>query len=86
MQNAKVSLVGLHRSIRVCECAFALHQEQKRENFGTVAIDVHRMLHHDSAAALTTRASGLGWTSPGLPHLFTGSTQQELAYEHGRLN
>ena len=47
------------RSIQVCECAFALHQEQKRDHFGTaVAIDVHRMFHHDPTA-LTTRASGL---------------------------
>ena len=36
--------------------------------FGAVAIDVHRMFHHDSTA-LTTRASGLGWTSAGLPHI-----------------
>ena len=52
----------------MCECAFALHQEQKRYNFGAVAIDVQRMFHHDSTAQ-ETRASGLGWTSPGLPHI-----------------
>ena len=43
------------------------HEEQKRDHLGTLAIDVHRMFHHDSTA-LTTRASGLGWTSAGLPH------------------
>ena len=63
----QISLVDLH-SINVCECAFASHQERKRDHFGTVAIDVHGMFHHDSTA-LTTRASGLGWTSAGLPHI-----------------
>ena len=48
--------------------AFALHQEQKRNHFGAVAMDVHRMFHHDSTA-LTARASSLGWTSAGLPHI-----------------
>ena len=38
------------------------------DHFGAVAIDVHRMFHHDSTA-LTTRASGLGWTPAGLPHI-----------------
>ena len=33
-----------------------------------VAIDVHHMFHHDSKAP-TTRASRLGWTSAGLPHV-----------------
>ena len=47
---------------------FHIHQERKRDHVGTVAIDVHRMLHHDSTT-LTTRASGLGWTSAGLPHI-----------------
>ena len=56
------------RPIQVCECAFSLHKEQKSDHFGTTAIDVHRLLHHDSTA-LTTRASGLGWTSAGLPHI-----------------
>ena len=56
------------RSIQVCECTFALYQEQKSHHFGTVATDVHRIFHHDSAA-LTTRASGLGETSAGLPHI-----------------
>ena len=67
----QISLVGVFiRSIQVCECAFALHQEQKRAHFGTVAIDAHRMFHHDSTALLiTTQASGLGWTSAGLPHI-----------------
>ena len=69
MQNARSHSSVFIRSIQVCECAFALHQEQKRDHFGTaIAIDVHRMFHHDSRA-LTTRASGLGWTSAGLPHL-----------------
>ena len=72
MQNARsyssVSIRSTIRSRQVCECAFALHQEQKRDHFGTVAIDAHRMFHHDSTA-LTTRASGLGWTSAGLPHI-----------------
>ena len=62
----QISLVGLHL-INTGVCVFALHQEQKRDHFGTVAIDVHRMCHHDSTAR-TTRASGLGWTSAGLPH------------------
>ena len=62
-----ISFVGLH-SINTGVCAFALHQEPKRDLFRTVAIDVHRMSHHDSTA-LTTRASGLDWTSAGLPHI-----------------
>ena len=53
---------------QVCECAFALHQEQKTDHLGAEAIDVHRMFHHDSTA-LITRASGLGRTSAGLPHI-----------------
>ena len=33
-------------------------------------VDVPCMLHHDrDSTALTTRASGLGWTSAGLPHI-----------------
>ena len=36
--------------IYIHECAFALHQEQKRDHFGAAAIDVHRMFHHDSTA------------------------------------
>ena len=68
MQNARSHSSVFIQSIQVCECAFALRQEQKRDHFGTVAINVHRMFHHDSTA-LTTRASGLGWTSAGLPHL-----------------
>ena len=67
MQNARSPSSVFIRSMQVCECAFALHQEQKRDRFGTVAIDIHRMFHHDSIA-LPTRASGLGWTSAGLPH------------------
>ena len=66
-QNARSHSSAFNRSIQVCECAFALHQKQKRDHSGTVAIDVHRMFHHDSTA-LTTRTSGLGWTSAGLPH------------------
>ena len=70
MQNARFHSSVFIRSIQVqvCECAFALHQEKKRDHFGTVAIDVHRMLHHDSIAP-TTRATGLGWTSGGQPHI-----------------
>ena len=64
----QISLVGLYSSIQVRECAFALHQQQKRYHFGTVAIDAHRMFHHDSTA-LTTQASGLGWTAASLPHI-----------------
>ena len=45
---APVSLVGLHSVNAVCEYAILLHQEQKRDHFGTVAIDVHHMFHHDS--------------------------------------
>ena len=30
-----------------------LHQEQKIDHFRTVAIDVHRMFHHDSTALAT---------------------------------
>ena len=56
------------RSIQVCECAFALHQEQKRDHFETVAIDIQLMFHPDSTA-LITRASGVGWTSAGLAHV-----------------
>ena len=69
MQNARSHSSVFIRSIPVCECAFALHQEQKRDHFGTVAIDVHRIFHHDSTALQTTRASGLGWASAGLPHM-----------------
>ena len=68
MQNARSHSSVFIRSIQVCECAFALHQEKKRDHFGTVAIGVHRMFHHDSTA-LTTRASGLGRTSAGLLHI-----------------
>ena len=67
MQNARSHSSVFIRSIQVFECAFHLHQKQKRDHFGTVAIDVHRMFYHDSTA-LTTRASSLGWTSAGLPH------------------
>ena len=68
MQNARSHSSVFIRSIQVCECAFALRQEQKRDHFGTVAVDAHRMLHHDSTV-LTTRASGPGWNSAGLPHI-----------------
>ena len=68
MQNARSHSSVFIRSIQVRECAFALHQQQKRDHFGTVAIDVHHMFHHDSTA-LTTQASGLGWTSASLPHI-----------------
>ena len=68
MQNARSHSSIFIRSIQVCECAFALHQEQKRDQFGTVATDVHRMFH-DYSTALKARASGLGWTSAGLPHI-----------------
>ena len=68
MQNAISHSSVSIRSIQMCMCAFALPQEQKRNRFGTVAFDVHRMFHHDETA-LTTRASGLGWTSAGLPHM-----------------
>ena len=61
-----ISFVGLH-SISTGVRAFALHQEQERDHFGTVAIDVHRMFHHDSTTP-THRASGLGWTYAGPPH------------------
>ena len=54
----QVSFVGLHSIIQVYECAFSLHQEQKRHHFGTVATDVHLMFRRDSTA-LTARASGL---------------------------
>ena len=37
-------------------------------SFGTVAINVHRMSHH-GLTVLTPRASGLSWTSAGLPHV-----------------
>ena len=46
---------------------FYVHQEQKRDHFGTVAIDVHRVFPHGSTAPIP-RASGLGRTSFGLPH------------------
>ena len=70
MQNARSHSSVFIRSIQVCECAFALHQEQKRDHFGTVAIDVHRIFHHDSTALQTTRASDLGWaSSAALPHI-----------------
>ena len=61
----QISLVGLH-SINIC--AFTLHQEQKRDHFGAGAINVHRMFDRDSTAP-TTRSSGLGWTSAGVPHI-----------------
>ena len=67
MQNARSHSSIFNRPIKVCECAFALHQGQKRDHFGAVAIDVHRMFHHNSTAK--TRASGVGWTSAGLPHI-----------------
>ena len=38
----QVSPVGLD-SIAIYERAFALHQEQERDHFGTAAIDVHRI-------------------------------------------
>ena len=68
MQNARSHSSVFMRPIQVCERAFALHQEKKRDHFRTAEIDVHRMFHHDSTA-LTTRASGLSWTSAGLPHI-----------------
>ena len=68
MQDGRTHTSIFIRSIQVCECAFALHQEQKRDHFGAVAIDAHRMFHRDSTA-LETPASGLGWTSAGLPHI-----------------
>ena len=43
MQNARSHSLIFIRLIQVCERAFALHQEQKRDHFGTVAIDVHRI-------------------------------------------
>ena len=49
-------LVNLYVGWFVCFCKWS------------VAIDVHRIIHHDSTS-LTTRASGLGWTSAGLPHI-----------------
>ena len=66
----QISLVGLHsiNRLQVCERAFALHEEQKRNHFGTVAVDIYRMFHH-YWTALTNRVSGLGWTSAGLPHI-----------------
>ena len=67
MQNARSHSSVFIRSIQVCECAFAIRQEQKTHHFAAVAIDVHRMFHHDSTA-LTARVSGLGWTSAGPPH------------------
>ena len=66
MKNARSHSSVSIRSIQVCERAFAIDEEQKRDHFGTVAIDVHRMFHHDSTA-LTARASGLG--PAGLPHI-----------------
>ena len=68
MQNARSHSSVFIPSTQVCECAFALHQERQIYHFGTVAIDVHRVFHHDSTA-LTTRASGRGWTSAALPHI-----------------
>ena len=70
MQHARSHSSVFIPSIQVCECPFTLHQEeeQKRDHFGEVAIDVHRMFHHDSTA-LTTRASGLGWISAALPRI-----------------
>ena len=58
-------------------CTFVFHQNQKRGHFGTVAIDVHRMFHHDSTA-LTTRASGLGWTSAGLLLIYIQGVYRNL--------
>ena len=49
----------------MCHC---ITPRAEASHFGTVAIDFHRMFHHDSTA-LTTQASGLGWTSAGLPHI-----------------
>ena len=43
-------------------------REPKRDHFGAVAVDVHRMFHHDSTVP-TAQASGLGWISAGLPHI-----------------
>ena len=52
----------------MCLCIAPITTEEKRDHFGTIAVDVHRMFHHDSTA-LTTLASGLGWISAGLPHI-----------------
>ena len=68
MQNDRSHWSVFIRSIQVWECASASHEEQIRDRFGTVAIDAHRMFHHDSMT-LTTRASGVGWTSAFLPHI-----------------
>ena len=81
MQNERqISLVGLHSTNqyrRVRECACALHLEQKRDHFGTVAIDVHRMFHRDSTALTTTNNPSI---RPGLdlrwPPTYAGSTQE----------
>ena len=67
MQNARSHSLIFNRSIQVCEFAMAPHQEQKRHHFGAVAINVRRMFRHDPTAK--TRASGLDWTSAGLPHI-----------------
>ena len=48
MQNTSSHSSVLIRSIQVCECAFALYQEQKRDHFGAVAIDVHRSTNNPS--------------------------------------
>ena len=69
MQNATSHWSVFNQPIPVCECALALHQEQKRYHLEAVAIDAHRMLHHHSTQKNPECSSGLGWTSAGLPHI-----------------
>ena len=58
--------------MQVCECAFALHQEQKRDHFGALAIDVHRMFHHDSTAKKNEHQA---WAGPPLAcHIYRECT------------
>ena len=86
MQNTRSHSSVFIRSIPVCVCFFitstrAEEQQQKRDHFGAVAIEVHRMLHHDSTV-LTVRVHRCGldlrW-----PATYEGSAQ-ELACEPGR--
>ena len=88
MQNARSHSSVFIRSIQVCQCDFALHQEQKRDHFGTVAIDVHSMFHYDSAAE---KPEHQAWAGPPLAcHIYRECTgtcvqTQELAHEHKNL-
>ena len=66
MQNARSHSSVFKRPIQVCECAFALHQDQKRDHLGAVAIDIHLMFRHDLTEKTPSIRPGLDIR---LPHI-----------------